>query len=88
MHSLVKSFLFFISLRLIELLSKGSLRDYPPSLEYIVKYDGFGVLLSAMQSNIEKLQIKAAFLLSALCSESNAVRGEFLLLLKFKVANE
>lgn len=29
-----------------------------------------------MQSNIEKLQIKAAFLLSALCSESNAVRGE------------
>lgn len=31
-----------------------------------------------MQSNIEKLQIKAAFLLSALCSESNAVRGECL----------
>ncbi|XP_059479988.1 hsp70-binding protein 1 [Neocloeon triangulifer] len=51
-----------------------SLRDYPPSLEYIVKHDGFGVLLSAMQSNIEKLQIKAAFLLSALCSESNAVK--------------
>lgn len=43
-----------------------------------MKYDGFGVLLSAMQSNIEKLQIKAAFLLSALCSESNAVRGECL----------
>ncbi|CAB3379931.1 Hypothetical predicted protein [Cloeon dipterum] len=55
-----------------------SLRDYPPSLEYIVKYDGFSVLLSAMQSNIEKLQIKAAFLLSALCSESNAVKEHVL----------
>jgi len=31
-----------------------------------------------MQSNIEKLQIKAAFLLSALCLESSAVRGLFL----------
>lgn len=34
-----------------------------------VKCDGFSVLLRAMQTNIEKLQIKSSFLMSALCQE-------------------
>lgn len=34
--------------------------------------DGYSVLIRAMQSSVEKLQIKSAFLLSALCSKDNA----------------
>ena len=33
--------------------------------------DGYSILLRAMQSPIEKLQIKSAFLLSSLCNRDN-----------------
>lgn len=50
----------------------GIVRGHPKSLEYIDKYDGYSVLLRAIQSPVEKLQIKSAFLLSALCNKDNA----------------
>lgn len=34
--------------------------------------DGYSVLIRAIQSSIKKLQVKSAFLLSALCSKENA----------------
>ncbi|XP_044579854.1 hsp70-binding protein 1-like isoform X1 [Cotesia glomerata] len=42
------------------------------ALKYMDVNDGYSVLIRAMQSSVEKLQIKSAFLLSALCSKDNA----------------
>jgi len=53
-------------------LNIGIVRGHPASLKYIDMNDGYSVLLRAMQSSIEKLQIKSAFLLSSLCSRNNA----------------
>ncbi|KYM96307.1 PREDICTED: hsp70-binding protein 1 [Cyphomyrmex costatus] len=47
-------------------------RGYPASLQYMDMNDGYSVLLRAMQSPVEKLQIKSAFLLSSLCSRNNS----------------
>lgn len=35
------------------------------------KHDGYSILMRAIQSPVEKLQIKSAFLLSALCNKDN-----------------
>lgn len=43
------------------------MRENPKSLLEMDKHDGYSVLMRAMQSPVEKLQIKSAFLLSALC---------------------
>ncbi|KAF4519236.1 hypothetical protein B566_EDAN009797 [Ephemera danica] len=50
------------------------LRDYPPSLEPFLQHDGLSALLCALQSASDKLRIKAAFLLSSLCSQNPQVR--------------
>ncbi|XP_011301875.1 hsp70-binding protein 1 [Fopius arisanus] len=42
------------------------------ALKYMDVNDGYAVLMRALQSPIEKLQIKSAFLLSALCNKENA----------------
>ncbi|XP_012064565.1 PREDICTED: hsp70-binding protein 1 [Atta cephalotes] len=54
-------------------------RGHPASLKYIDMNDGYSVLLRAMQSSIEKLQIKSAFLLSSLCSRNNANDVKYIL---------
>lgn len=58
------------------ILRIGIVRGNPASLAYMDKYDGYSVLLRAMQSSVDKLQIKSAFLLSSLCvtEESNDVK--------------
>ena len=47
-------------------------REHPISLEYMNINDGYSVLLRAMQSSVQKLQIKSAFLLSSLCNKEDA----------------
>ncbi|XP_011684829.1 PREDICTED: hsp70-binding protein 1 [Wasmannia auropunctata] len=47
-------------------------RGHPASLKYMDTNDGYSVLLRAMQSPVEKLQIKSAFLLSSLCSKDDS----------------
>lgn len=54
----------------------GLVRDNTAALDEFSKKDGFSVLLRAMQSNNEKLKVKSAFLLSALCGQHPAIRGE------------
>lgn len=51
-------------------------RNCPEALEAFSKHDGFSVLLRAMQSDVEKLRVKSAFLLSALCGEHPAIRDD------------
>ncbi|PVD33759.1 hypothetical protein C0Q70_05019 [Pomacea canaliculata] len=45
-------------------------RTYEPAQEEFVKHDGFSILLKAMQSNVEKLKVKASFLLTTMCSSN------------------
>ncbi|KAK0086538.1 hypothetical protein PV326_005509 [Microctonus aethiopoides] len=42
------------------------------ALKYMDINDGYSVLIRAIQSSIKKLQVKSAFLLSALCCKENA----------------
>lgn len=51
------------------------MRDNKEGLKKFLNEDGFSVLLRAMQSNVDKLKVKSAFLLGALCSEHPAIRG-------------
>ncbi|XP_067015204.1 hsp70-binding protein 1 [Anabrus simplex] len=51
-------------------------RENPLALDAFMKNGGFSVLLRAMQSDIQKLQIKSAFLLSCLCARSNNIKDE------------
>ncbi|XP_046980231.1 hsp70-binding protein 1 isoform X1 [Schistocerca americana] len=45
-------------------------RENKNALQEFIKHAGYSVLLRAMQSNVEKLQVKSAFLLSSLCSST------------------
>lgn len=49
-------------------MNTGIARGHPESLKYMDTNDGYSVLLRALQSPVEKLQIKSAFLLSSLCN--------------------
>lgn len=42
--------------------------------------DGYSVLLRAMQSPVEKLQIKSAFLLSSLCNKDGSNDVKYILI--------
>lgn len=53
-------------------MNTGIVRENPISLKYMEINDGYSVLLRALQSPVEKLQIKSAFLLSNLCSKENS----------------
>lgn len=44
-------------------------RESSEAQSEFVRHDGFSVLLRAMQSDVEKLQMKSAFLMSALCQQ-------------------
>jgi hypothetical protein len=43
----------------------GLVRDFPDAQKEFTDNDGFSVLMRAMQQDVEKLKIKAAFMLSA-----------------------
>ena len=68
-NGMTQSSVFYISLIILNI---GIVRGHPTSLKYIDMNDGYSVLLRAMQSSVEKLQIKSAFLLSSLCSRNNS----------------
>jgi len=42
-------------------------RDVEAAQEVFVKHDGFSVLIRAMQGDVDKLQVKAAFMLNSMC---------------------
>lgn len=54
----------------------GLVRDSVDAQDVFVKCDGFSVLLRAMQTDIEKLQVKSAFMMAALCEEQAKFKGE------------
>jgi len=47
----------------------GITRESSEAQTEFATHDGFSVLLRAMQSDVEKLQTKSAFLMSALCQQ-------------------
>lgn len=51
-------------------------RDNADGLKKFSEDDGFSVLLRAMQSDVDKLKVKSAFLLSSLCSQHPAIRDD------------
>lgn len=57
----------------------GIVRGHPTSLKYMDINDGYSVLLRAMQSPVEKLQIKSAFLLSSLCNKEDSIDMKYTL---------
>ncbi|GAB6025987.1 hypothetical protein CHUAL_011953 [Chamberlinius hualienensis] len=50
------------------------LRDNVEAQDEFTERDGFSVVLRAIQSDVEKLKIKSAFLLSALCSQRPSIK--------------
>jgi hypothetical protein len=56
-------------------LLEGLIRENDRALEQFGRLEGYSVLLRAMQSHIEKLKIKAAFLLTYICNHQPAVKG-------------
>lgn len=53
----------------------GLVRDNEEALKEFGNADGYSVLLRALQSDVVKLNIKAAFLLTALCSQNPDIKG-------------
>ena len=56
----------------------GLIRDNEEGLKEFSDRDGYSVLLRALQSDLEKLNIKSAFLLSALCNKNHYVKDELI----------
>jgi len=54
----------------------GLTREAEASIAEFMKNDGFSILLRAIQTNIEKLQTKAAFMISALCRQQPSLKRE------------
>lgn len=50
-----------------------------------IENDGFSVLMRAMQTDVEKLKVKAAFMLSALCVDRPDIKGRDLVMLSMLV---
>ena len=51
------------------------MREYPDALEEFIKYDGFSSLMRAMQTGEEKIKIKSAFMISAVCVSNSTCKG-------------
>lgn len=64
-HSVI--IIFYVS------YATGIVRENLTSLKYMEINDGYSVLLRALQSPVEKLQIKSAFLLSNLCNKEDSL---------------
>ena len=54
----------------------GLVRAHEPSFGTFVAQDGFSILMRAMQSGVEKLQMKSSFLLCALCQVHTNIKGK------------
>ncbi|XP_069683764.1 hsp70-binding protein 1 [Periplaneta americana] len=52
------------------------IRENDLALEEFGRHEGYSILLRAMQSHVEKLQIKSAFLLTYICGRKPAIRDE------------
>ncbi|KAJ8299228.1 hypothetical protein KUTeg_023288 [Tegillarca granosa] len=52
----------------------GLTRDVPNSLKVFLENDGLSVIMRAMQTDVQKLKIKACFMLSALCTDNPEVK--------------
>ena len=61
------------------ILLPGLTRDVPEAQALFVQHDGFSILMRSMQSDVEKLKIKAAFMLSHLCRSEPKFKGEDIL---------
>lgn len=64
----------------VNLFSIGLIRDNDAGLKEFADKDGYSVLLRALQSDIEKLNIKSAFLLSSLCNQKPHIKGMYTLI--------
>jgi hypothetical protein len=53
----------------------GLIRENDHALEEFSHQEGYSVLLRAMQSHVEKLRIKSAFLLTYICHHQPTVKG-------------
>ena len=53
----------------------GLVRQFPEGEECFLSLDGFSVLMRAMQSDEEKLQVKAAFLLANIVLSDQKHKG-------------
>ena len=56
-------------------LFSGLTRDNSEAQKVFVGQDGFSILMRAMQTDIEKLKVKAAFMLSSLCVDRSDIKG-------------
>lgn len=54
----------------------GLTRENQEALDEFIVNDGFSVVMRAMQTDVEKLKIKSAFLLSSICTDNNKCKGE------------
>lgn len=46
-------------------------RDCQDALDMFISHDGFSIIMRAMQTDIEKVKVKSAFMLSAICTDNN-----------------
>jgi len=51
-------------------------RECAEAQEALMSCDGFSSLLRALQSPVEKLRVKAAFMLTCLCNENPAYKSD------------
>lgn len=56
-------------------LTSGLIRENDHALEEFGHQEGYSVLLRAMQSHVEKMQIKSSFLLTYICNRQPVVKG-------------
>lgn len=59
------------------MLFAGLSRDLSDAQDEFAKHDGFSVLMRAMQTNVEKLKVKAAFMISSMCFDRPQFKGGF-----------
>ena len=54
----------------------GVTRDNEKGIDLFLANNGFSFVMRAMQSDVEKLKIKSAFLLSSVCTDNNKCKGK------------
>ncbi|WAR03324.1 HPBP1-like protein [Mya arenaria] len=50
-------------------------RDNQQALDAFIQHDGFSYVMRAMQSDVEKLKIKSAFMLSSICTDNDRCKN-------------
>jgi len=72
------SIISHITERVCDCMLIGLVRESSVAQSEFVSQDGFSVLLRAMQSDVEKLQTKSAFLTSAFCQQQPRFTGHII----------